>query len=490
MKKLLLLPFLFISCIALAQYKTLPNGIQYRIVKKGSGKRLPKMNDFISCKIKGTLSGKTVFSTKELNKGVDNFMNFQIVPRKYNGDMLLEALKVLSDGDSAVFLLPQDSVFGGTKPPFAKVGEKVFYTVSVLSVLSPAELKKAQELQKKQQADFAKQQLEFKKMNDLNQKKQAEFKKQQAAAKGLIAKEAKTIAQYVANNGWTNAVKTKSGLYIAVTQPGSGDLPSKGDEMTMNYTGQLLNGTKFDSNVDTAFGHVSPFNFPLGQGRVIAGWDEAVATLSKGSKATILIPSALGYGPTGSGANILPNSPLRFDIEVLDFKRLPTAEEMAQTDEKIITDYLSINNINATKTNSGLYYVVTTAGQGATPKLGEEVNMNYTGRLVNGDKFDSNIDSAFNHVAPFKFPVGQGRVIKGWDEGISLLPKGSKATLFIPSGLAYAGGSPSPKIPANSVLFFDVEVVDIIPAPPTPPSPPAPPAPQMPPMPKKPSNKK
>ncbi len=82
--------------------------------------------------------------------------------------------------------------------------------------------------------------------------------------------------------------------------------------------------------------------------------------------------------------------------------------------------------------------------------------------LLNGEKFDSNVDPQFQHVQPFEFMLGKGSVIKGWDEGIALLKKGGKATLFIPSTLAYGANSPSPKIPAHSVLVFEVELNEII----------------------------
>lgn len=132
-----------------------------------------------------------------------------------------------------------------------------------------------------------------------------------------------------------------------------------------------------------------------------------------------------------------------------------------ETDDKLLQEYFKINKITPTKTASGLYYSIKTKGAGKTPATGNLVNMNYTGMLMNGEKFDSNVDPAFNHVQPFEFPLGQGRVIKGWDEGIALLPKGTKATLYIPSGLAYGANAAGPKIPANSVLIFDVEVVDV-----------------------------
>ena len=86
--------------------------------------------------------------------------------------------------------------------------------------------------------------------------------------------------------------------------------------------------------------------------------------------------------------------------------------------------------------------------------------MNYTGKLLIGTPFDSNVDPQFGHVSPFVFALGTGQVIRGWDEGIALFKKGGKGVLYIPSSLAYGERSPGPQIPANSVLIFDVEVVD------------------------------
>ncbi len=87
--------------------------------------------------------------------------------------------------------------------------------------------------------------------------------------------------------------------------------------------------------------------------------------------------------------------------------------------------------------------------------------MNYIGKTLNGNVFDKNVDSAFNNIRPFSFALGTGKVIKGWDEGIALLNKGSKATFYIPSALAYGPQAPSRAIGANAVLLFDVELTDI-----------------------------
>jgi len=123
--------------------------------------------------------------------------------------------------------------------------------------------------------------------------------------------------------------------------------------------------------------------------------------------------------------------------------------------------FVKQNYPNAQKTPSGLWYDIKEQGAGDKPLPGKTVVVNYTGSFVDGKKFDSNTDPQFGHVSPFEFPLGQGRVIKGWDEGIGLLNVGSKATLIIPYFLAYGENGRPPQIPAKSTLIFDVELTGI-----------------------------
>jgi FKBP-type peptidyl-prolyl cis-trans isomerase len=94
----------------------------------------------------------------------------------------------------------------------------------------------------------------------------------------------------------------------------------------------FLDGNKFDSNLDSSFGHVTPLNFPVGQGRVIRGWDEGIMLLKKGTKAKFILPSTIGYGANGSG-KIPANAILQFDVELLDFKK-PEPPKQAVTPKK------------------------------------------------------------------------------------------------------------------------------------------------------------
>ena len=114
--------------------------------------------------------------------------------------------------------------------------------------------------------------------------------------------------------------KTASGLQYEDTQVGTGASPQRGQTCKMHYTGWLwengAKGKKFDSSLDRG----TPFSFPLGQGRVIKGWDEGVATMKVGGKRTLLIPPDLGYGSRGAGGVIPANATLLFEVELLDVK--------------------------------------------------------------------------------------------------------------------------------------------------------------------------
>ena len=115
-------------------------------------------------------------------------------------------------------------------------------------------------------------------------------------------------------------VTTPSGLRIIDVKPGTGPVPQAGQTVTVNYTGWLFvdgkKGKKFDSSLDRG----QPISFTLGQGQVIKGWDEGLATMHVGGKRTLIIPPDLGYGASGAGGDIPPGATLMFDIDLLGVK--------------------------------------------------------------------------------------------------------------------------------------------------------------------------
>jgi peptidylprolyl isomerase len=114
----------------------------------------------------------------------------------------------------------------------------------------------------------------------------------------------------------------------------------------------------------------------------------------------------------------------------------------------------------AIQTATGLEYVEITEGTGARPKTGDSVSVHYTGWLKSGQKFDSSVDRG----QPFVFPIGRGRVIKGWDEGVSSMKVGGKRKLIIPADLGYGQSGAADVIPPGATLIFEVELLGITPA--------------------------
>jgi peptidylprolyl isomerase len=128
-----------------------------------------------------------------------------------------------------------------------------------------------------------------------------------AASTGTSAKEPAMADEYQTS---------PTGLKWKDLKAGTGASPGKGQTVFVHYTGWLLDGKKFDSSRDRG----QPFSFPLGQGRVIKGWDEGVATMKVGGRRELLIPADLAYGSRGFPGAIPPNSTLKFDVELLDVK--------------------------------------------------------------------------------------------------------------------------------------------------------------------------
>ncbi|RPD47186.1 hypothetical protein DNI29_13650 [Hymenobacter sediminis] len=259
------------------------------------------------------------------------------------------------------------------------------------------------------------------------------------------ARDEATIQAYIADNKLTGFERQNSGLYVAITQPGTGNKPTKDQLIVAKYKASLLDGTVFESNMNT----LGTFDFDFGQGKN-AGWNEGFNLLSKGSKATFLVPSPLAY--RGASNSIVPaNAVIRYDVEVVDII------DYAVRDEATIKAYIEANKLTGFQRQpSGLYVAITQAGTGDNAKKNQTVAARYKGTFLDGKVFDSNTTAA----APLSFVVGAGQVIPGWDEGFQLLNKGSKAILLIPSDLAYGARGAGP-IPARSILRFDVEVADI-----------------------------
>jgi len=158
------------------------------------------------------------------------------------------------------------------------------------------------------------------------------------------------------------------------------------------------------------------------------------------------------------------------EIDSYRQQTLSDKKDQMEADIKTIDAYLKKNNINAETSENGIRYVILEDGNGPNPEVGDQVQVNYTGNVLEGDYFDTSDEEKAKEFGlhdprrpyePFSFVLGTGGVIHGWDEGIALLNEGTKAVLYIPSPMAYGDQPRSEVIVANSILEFEVELVGI-----------------------------
>ncbi len=265
---------------------------------------------------------------------------------------------------------------------------------------------------------------------------------------------------------------TETGLeYNIVKDEKNGQTAKEGDIVEMHlhirYKDDKTDTTLFDSR---SMNNNEAIQFPMPPPSFKGDIAEGFMMLTPGDSAIFRISID---SLQKAGAQMLPfmkaGQKIQYNVVMVSVKSQQQMREEQEAhaaqqktiDDKILRDYFTANSISATRTNSGLYYLIEKEGTGQTARPGQAVTVNYTGRTMDGKIFDSNTDPAMGHAEPFTFVVGQGMVIPGWDEGVSLFKKGTKAKLFIPSTLAYGQNSPSPAIPADAVLMFDIEVLKI-----------------------------
>lgn len=263
--------------------------------------------------------------------------------------------------------------------------------------------------------------------------------------------------------------KTKDGLeYKIVKDEKGGKNAAYGDIIEMHLHIHLGDSVLFDSR---KMNNNQALQVPLMPANFKGDWPEGVTMMSPGDSAQFLV--SVDSIKKMAGGNLPPwmkaGQKISYDVVLVSVKsqeemKKEEAQKAAgqmQADDKILQDYFTANSLHPSKTETGLYYIIDQPGSGATVQNGQTAVVMYTGKTLDGKTFDSNIDPQFSHTEPLSVTVGTNSVIPGWEEGLRLLKKGSKAKLFIPSPLAYGSHSPGPGIPANSVLMFDVEVKDV-----------------------------
>ena len=276
---------LFITYSFLVKEKVLDNGIKLKYFKHGDGKAIEDGQIVML-----NLQYFDHDGNELLNKvGNDPVVLLKDSSWKNNG-IIYEVIDNLEKGDSVFFQITTEKFLENdprlaTTPDSLKDKLLSFYC-GVENVMNKDEFE-----------SFQREQYE-KMQNQMNNNMEEQ----------LII-DAQIIDQYLVDKN-IEAINTASGLRYVILEAGSGSNAPVGSSAKVRYIGMLLDGTTFDSG---------EYTFNLGQGQVIKGWDEGFGYFNKGAKGTLYIPSALGYGPNGSGEAIPPNSILIFDIELLDF---------------------------------------------------------------------------------------------------------------------------------------------------------------------------
>ncbi len=291
-----LMAVIITSCGSKSKYpgfKETDNGLSYKFHIENEDAEKPSIGDILVAE----LTVRTADSTLYTNAGSPQRL-FKVDTSFYKGD-INEGLVLMGIGDSATFILSADSLKKGMSlPPFIKDGDILYYDIKIHEIVSKADVEKER--------------------NEM-------MAKQQSMMEEAKANEAKDLEKYLSENN-IKVKPTESGLYFITLKKGNGVKAENGKKVKVNYTGMLINGTIFDTSVEAEAKKANiynekrpyqPFEFLLGQGKVITGWDEGIAMMKVGGKAKLVIPSKLGYGERGYGGAIPPCAVLVFDVELV-----------------------------------------------------------------------------------------------------------------------------------------------------------------------------
>jgi FKBP-type peptidyl-prolyl cis-trans isomerase FkpA len=277
--------------------------------------------------------------------------------------------------------------------------------------------------------------------------------------------------------------ETPNGFKFSVLKEGDGKTGTPGQILVLDFQ---MSDSK-DSVWSDTYKDGMPIPAMIGDSAQIAtepGMMQVLRMISKGDSIMFSLPltELLGGRPPmpGMDTSLVITYRLfvrdimerqQYEEEQMKLMEAKSAKQL-EADVAAIDAYLAEKSINGEKTASGLRYVITNAGKGENGKTGQVASVNYAGYLLDGQYFDTNIKSISQekglysperepYFKPLDVTIDQSSVIKGWHEALKLMSKGSKVTLYVPSTLAYGQQQRSEIIKPNSILVFDMEVVDL-----------------------------
>jgi FKBP-type peptidyl-prolyl cis-trans isomerase len=298
----LLIALLLLTVACDKSTKETPNGFKYQLVKAGDGVT-PKVGEILVFDYTMKDSKDSVWADTHKNGMPAAVMIADTSAlKKENG--MVQMFRQLSVGDSVKVDMPIAKFFkdivGGPVPP------EIDSTLNISYLINVSEITDREKYMTKQRETMEKKMTE------------------------QLGKDTVAIDQFLAEKG-ISAQKTESGIRYVISQPGKGENAAPGQNVSVNYSGYLLDGKYFDSSVksvaqeqglyDPRREPYKPFDVVVDRSNVIKGWHEALKLLNKGAKGTFYIPSTLGYGPQPMSEVLKENSILVFDIELVDIKK-------------------------------------------------------------------------------------------------------------------------------------------------------------------------
>ncbi len=305
---------LVVSAVALTSCNKSPypgydaneNGVYAKFYTHDDKGAKPKEGDLVRLVMSYKNSKDSVlFDSKDpkFTRSQNNYIEFPLNKSTFHGSFE-DAITMMSVGDSASFMISADSVYLKTfkqekLPPFVMAGSMLTFEAKLAKITSKEEV----DAEKKKKTD-----------------------ERNAMLSERKSKEASEFAKYIADNKISTKATPTGLIYIEKTK-GRGAKPNKGDNVKVKYTGRLLDGTVFDTsdkdvaqkaNIFDEKRPYEPIDIAIGVGQVIPGWDEAIMLMNPGTKAQLIVPSAIGYGEQGGGP-IPPYSTLVFDVELVSF---------------------------------------------------------------------------------------------------------------------------------------------------------------------------
>jgi peptidylprolyl isomerase len=416
----------FFSCKN--DYKRTENGALMKFYKVNKTNETPQVGDLVIVDVTQKVADSILFSSEMYGEP------FEIVVEEpsFVGD-IMSALLSMHVEDHASLIFTIDSMFlsiGEQLPPYIEPG-----TITEMDIV----------------------------LKDIVRKDELEnqIREEMIMRKAM---ENSMLSSYYSDNKYEI---TEDSLIIVKLNRGNGDLPNPGNIMKVYFTFQTLEGdTLLDFNIG------KPYELVFGDMALGQGFYEGLSLVSRGGDAEFVIPSSLAWGSEGFQDAILPYTPFKLSLKVIDVmtsdeyeaeQKMIQEKESAENAKRLkeepqrIAKYLKDNNINIEPKESGLYFIETFGGNGDSVQNGDMVSVHYS--IYNVD--NKLIESSYDYNQPIPFIYGENQMIPGIEEAVGYMKVGGKSRIIVPSQLGFGDIKIDENLPANSTIIIDLELVDL-----------------------------